>query len=94
MASGPRMTEFEIALRARQPEELAEQRRKDAKSVITEQKKRDDQAEAKRDRLKLLRLEKEAAEAKEAALQASLAPPPAPAKKRASPARKKAVAAK
>jgi hypothetical protein len=64
MASGPKMTEFEIMMRAQQPAEAAEQRKRDAKSLVTGQKTKDDFETAKRERLMALRLEKEAAEAK------------------------------
>ncbi len=77
MASGPKMTEFEIMMRAQQPFEAAEQRKREAKTLITDQKLKDDQAEAKRERLKSLRLEREAIEAKAAADEAIKNPPAA-----------------
>jgi hypothetical protein len=82
MASGPKMTEFEIQMRAQQPFEAAEQRKREAKSLVSEQKHKDDQATAKRERLQALRLEKEALESKLAADELAANPPP-PAKPKA-----------
>jgi succinyl-CoA synthetase beta subunit len=90
MASGPKMTEFEIMMRAQQPVEAAEQRRRDAKAIVSGQKLKDDQATAKREKLQALRLAKEADDASAAAEEAIRNPPPVKAK----PVRKKAVKAK
>jgi hypothetical protein len=75
MASGPKMTEFEIMMRAQQPFEAAEQRKREAKALVSDQKQRDDQATAKRERLKALRLEQEARDTAVAAEELAKNPP-------------------
>jgi hypothetical protein len=88
MASGPKMSIDEIFQRTKQPAEAAEQRARDARTLLAQQKLADDKASAKRERLMALRLEKEAQDAAFALAN----PPPAPVKARAK--RAKPAAAK
>jgi hypothetical protein len=80
-----KMDSFEILRRSQQPQELADERKRDAKKLINAMQVRDDDVSARMAKLKALRLAKEAEDL-------ANAPPPAPKKKPA--VRKKAVAAK
>ncbi len=79
-----KMDSFEILRRAQQPQELADERKRDAKKLITAMHQKDEEVSARMAKLKALRLAQEAVDL-------ANAPPPAPKKK---PAAKKAVAKK
>jgi hypothetical protein len=76
------MDSFEILRRAQQPQELADERKRDAKKLITAMHQKDEEVSARMAKLRALRLAQEAADL-------AAAPPPAPKKKPA--ARKTAV---
>jgi predicted ATP-grasp superfamily ATP-dependent carboligase len=77
-----KMDSFEILRRAQQPQELADERKRDAKKLITAMHQKDEEVSARMAKLRALRLAQEAADL-------AAAPPPAPKKKPA--ARKMAV---
>jgi hypothetical protein len=77
-----KMDSFEILRRAQQPQELADERKRDAKKLITAMHQKDEEVSARMAKLRALRLAQEAADL-------AAAPPPAPKKKPA--ARKTAV---
>jgi hypothetical protein len=56
------MDSFEILRRAQQPQELADERKRDAKKLIHAMQVRDDDVSARMAKLKALRLAKEAEE--------------------------------
>ncbi|MCX7328128.1 MAG: hypothetical protein NTW00_08400 [Hyphomicrobiales bacterium] len=77
-----KMDSFEILRRAQQPQELADERKRDAKKLITAMHQKDEEVSARMAKLRALRLAQEAADL-------AAAPPPVPKKKPA--ARKTAV---
>ena len=77
-----KMDSFEILRRAQQPQELADERKRDAKKLITAMHQKDEEVSARMAKLRALRLAQEAANL-------AAAPPPAPKKKPA--ARKTSV---
>jgi hypothetical protein len=78
------MDSFEILRRAQQPQELADERKRDARKLITAMHQKDEEVSARMAKLKALRLAQEAADL-------ANAPPVAPRKK---PAPRKKAAAK
>lgn len=79
-----KMDSFEILRRAQQPQELADERKRDAKKLITAMHQKDEEVSARMAKLRALRLAQEAADL-------AAAPPPAPKKK---PAARKTAAKK
>jgi hypothetical protein len=77
-----KMDSFEILRRAQQPQEQADERKRDAKKLITAMHQKDEETSARMAKLRALRLAQEAEIA-------AAAPPPAPKKK---PAKAKAKA--
>ncbi|MCU0885915.1 MAG: hypothetical protein MUC44_13415 [Beijerinckiaceae bacterium] len=69
-----KMDSFEILRRAQQPQELADERKRDAKKLITAMHQKDEEVSARMAKLRALRLAQEAADL-------AAAPPPAPKKK-------------
>jgi hypothetical protein len=78
-----KMDSFEILRRAQQPQEMADERKRDAKRLITAMHQRDEEVSARMAKLRALRLAQEATDR-------ANAPPPVE-KKKAAP-RKKAAA--
>jgi predicted ATP-grasp superfamily ATP-dependent carboligase len=78
-----KMDSFEILKRAQQPQELADERKRDAKKLIHAMQAKDDDVSARMAKLKALRLAKEAED---------LANAPPPVEKKKPAVRKKAAA--
>ncbi len=79
-----KMDSFEILRRSQQPQELADERKRDARRLITAMQTKDDEVSARMAKLKALRL------AHEAEVAAAAPPPAAPKKKAAAKVKAKA----